>query len=142
MIHFSLGQKNACVLQESSRRISVIDILTNRSLAGCLRVALQRGSSGATPMSILILLVFLSGAVLGMKFRVFILAPAVGLSILAVCAVGYARGDAPPTLLVAATLALTAIQIGYLAGILTRHAMVSTRGGSPRKAPLQAHSIH
>ena len=91
-------------------------------------------------MSILILLVFLSGAVLGMKFRVFILAPAVGLSILAVCAVGHARGDAVPTLLVAATLALIAIQIGYLAGILIPYTLV--RGGSSRKAPLQAHSIH
>jgi uncharacterized protein YqgC (DUF456 family) len=93
-------------------------------------------------MSILILLVFLSGAVLGMKFRVFVLAPGIGLSVLAVLALGCARGASLPTLLVAATLAVVAVQIGYLAGILTRHTIMSARVGSSRKAPLQAHSIH
>ena len=92
-------------------------------------------------MSILILLLFLGGAALGMKFRVFILAPAVGLSVLAVFAVAQARGDALPTLLVSTLLAVIAVQIGYVAGILTRHALVSARIGSSRKAPLQAHSI-
>jgi hypothetical protein len=92
-------------------------------------------------MSILTLLVFLSGAVLGTKFRVFILAPAIGLSVLAVFAVAQARGDTLPTLLVSALLAVIALQIGYLAGILTRHALVSVRIGSSRKAPLEAHSI-
>jgi hypothetical protein len=92
-------------------------------------------------MSILTLLVFLSGAVLGMKFRVFILAPAIGLSVLAVFAVAQARGDPLPTLLVSALLAVIALQIGYLAGILTRHALASVGIVSSRKAPLQAHSI-
>jgi hypothetical protein len=86
-------------------------------------------------MSILTLLVFLSGAVLGMKFRVFILAPAIGLSVLAAFAVAQARGDPLLTLLVSALLAVIALQIGYLAGILTRHALVSGR------IPFQAHSI-
>jgi 4-amino-4-deoxy-L-arabinose transferase-like glycosyltransferase len=92
-------------------------------------------------MSTLILLAFLVGAVLGLRYKVLILAPAMGLAILAVIATSLAHHYSLPTTLIAGVLALTCVQIGYLGGILTRYAMILTRGGSQRNASVQAESV-
>ncbi len=91
-------------------------------------------------MYTLILLVFLSGAVLGMRFKVLILAPAFGVTIIAVFAAGMARSEDLPAILLAELLALICVQIGYLGGVLTRYTMTPTQAGSRRKAPLQTES--
>jgi hypothetical protein len=92
-------------------------------------------------MSILILLAFLTGAVLGMRFKVFVLAPAFVFAAIAVFAAGIVRGDSLRAMLVAGMLALISLQIGYLGGILTRYAVTLARAGSRRKTSLQAQSI-
>ena len=92
-------------------------------------------------MSTLILLVCLTGAVLGMRFKVLILAPAIGVTFIAVSATGMARGEGLPTILLAGLLALICLQIGYLGGVLTRYTMTPARAGSQRKAPLRTESV-
>jgi hypothetical protein len=91
-------------------------------------------------MSMLVLLVFLTGAVLGMKFKVFVLAPAMGLAAIAGFATGMIRGDSLHAILLACTLTLIALQMGYLGGILTRYAMTLARNSSRRKASLHLES--
>ena len=91
-------------------------------------------------MSMLILLVFLTGAVLGLRFRIFVLAPAAGVTLVAVCATGIARSDGLIVILLAGMLALICLQIGYLGGILTRYTMLLAHARSQRKASLQAES--
>ena len=91
-------------------------------------------------MYTLILLVCLTGAVLGMRFKVLILAPAIGVTIIAVFAAGMARGVDLPAILLAGLLALICLQTGYLGGVLTRYTMTPARPRSRRKAPLQTES--
>ena len=89
-------------------------------------------------MSMFILLAFLLGAVLGMRFKVFILIPAIGFALIALLAGGIARGDNVSAILIAAVLSSSSLQIGYLGGILTRYSIAIARAGRLRKASLQA----
>lgn len=89
-------------------------------------------------MSMLVLLTVVIGALLGLKFKVFILAPAVGFAIVAVVAIGMVRGEDLLAILLAALMALIGLQIGYLGGILTRYAFTSARAETRRKASLRA----
>lgn len=90
-------------------------------------------------MAILILLVFLSGAVLGMRFKILILAPAAAGVIVAAVATGMVRGENLSAVLLAGLLAIICLQIGYLGGILTRYTITLARAGS-RKTSLQTES--
>jgi hypothetical protein len=92
-------------------------------------------------MSTLILVIFLTGAVLGMRFKVLILAPAMGLAILAVIAIGVACAYGIPDTLFAGVLALICVQVGYLSGLLTRYTIALARAGSKRKASVQAETV-
>jgi len=91
-------------------------------------------------MFIPILLVFLAGAVLGLRFKVLALVPAMGLAIIAIAATGMARGYGVPAILIAAVLGLICVQIGYIGGLLTRYAMTLARAGSRSKASIPAES--
>ena len=91
-------------------------------------------------MFISILLVFLTGAVLGLRFKVLALVPAMGLAIVAITATGMARGYGLPAILIAGVLGLICVQIGYVGGLLTRYAMTLVRAGSHRKATVPAKS--
>jgi len=82
----------------------------------------------------------LIGAALGMRFKVLILIPAIGLGFITILAGGIGRGDSASAILIAAVLASGSLQIGYLCGILTRSGIASARPGSPRKATWQAES--
>ena len=93
-------------------------------------------------MSALVLLAFLTGAALGMRFKVFILFPAIGLALIAILAAGIARSDSISAILIAAVLASTGLQIGYLCGIATRYSVALARVGRTRKLMLQARSTH
>jgi hypothetical protein len=89
----------------------------------------------------LILVIFLMGAVLGMRFKVLILAPAMGLSTLAVIATSVACAYSIPDILIAVVLALICVQFGYLGGLLTRYTIALARAGSKPKASVRAESV-
>jgi hypothetical protein len=78
-------------------------------------------------MIISALLSLLTGAVLGMRFKVFILPPAIfviGASILAIeVATSHTAGWA----VIVAAAAVTTLQIGYLCGVGVRHAVALAR---------------
>jgi len=89
-------------------------------------------------MSMLILLAFLLGAVLGMRFKVFILIPAIGFALIGILAGGIARGNGVSSTLIAAVLASSCLQIGYLLGII--YSVALNRAGRQRKASIEAES--
>ena len=69
----------------------------------------------------------LAGAALGLRFKVVILVPALALTMLFAAMVGVTRGDQFWSIAVAMILLGTAIQVGYLAGILIRAKIASVR---------------
>src|SRR5258707_15796488 len=71
---------------------------------------------------------FLAGAALGLRFKVMILVPALTLTMLFAVIVGVTRGDQFWSIAVATILLGTAIQVGYLAGILIRAKIAWVRG--------------
>ncbi len=87
-------------------------------------------------MPMLILFVFLTGALLGMRFKVLILIPTVGIAVIAILCLGVLRGDAASAILFPAALAWAALEFGYLCGSATRYSIVRAR--RPRKVVLQA----
>ncbi len=91
-------------------------------------------------MSAPIFLAFLIGAVLGMRFKVLILIPAIGLAWIVILAAGIARSDSISAILIATVLASTCLQIGYLCGTVTRYSVALARIGRTRKDSLQAQS--
>jgi hypothetical protein len=76
----------------------------------------------------IVIIHFLAGAALGLRFKVMILVPALTLTMLFAAMVGVARGDKFWSIAVAMILLGTAIQVGYLAGSLVR----------PKIAPVRA----
>ena len=69
----------------------------------------------------------LAGAALGLRFKVVILVPALTLTMLFAAMVGVTRGDQFWSIALAMILLGTAIQVGYLAGILIRAKIASVR---------------
>jgi hypothetical protein len=67
----------------------------------------------------------LAGIALGLRYKVFILVPAVGLIIMFAVAGGVAHGDRLWSILLAMMILGTAVQFGYLAGIMIRAAVGS-----------------
>jgi hypothetical protein len=67
----------------------------------------------------------LVGIALGLRYKVFVLVPAVGLTIMFAAMGGIAHGDRLGSILLAMTIPGTAVQFGYLAGIMIRAAVGS-----------------
>ena len=67
----------------------------------------------------------LAGVALGLRYKVFVLVPAVTLTIMFAAMGGIARGDRLWSILLAMAILATAIQFGYLAGIVIRAAVGS-----------------
>jgi hypothetical protein len=82
----------------------------------------------------------LVGAALGVRFKVLILIPAVAFAFIATVVAGVARGDSASAILIAAVLAGSSVQIGYICGIFGRYGLTMARAGSPHRAPLKAES--
>jgi hypothetical protein len=61
---------------------------------------------------------FVAGIALGLRYRVVILLPVVVLAIIFALIGGIARGDPVWSIVLAAAISATAVQLGYLAGIL------------------------
>jgi hypothetical protein len=87
-------------------------------------------------MPMLILFVFLTGALLGMRFKVLILIPAVGIAVIAVLWAGALRGDAASAISLAAALAWAGLQFGYICGSAAQYRIALAR--RPRKVLLRA----
>ena len=75
----------------------------------------------------MVIIHFLAGAALGLRFKVMILVPALTLTMLFAAMVGVRRGDKFWFIAVAMILLGTAIQVGYLVGILIRAKIASVR---------------
>jgi hypothetical protein len=74
-------------------------------------------------MIALSILSLLAGGMLGMRFQVVALAPAIGLVLIAVAGVGTARGSDIASIVLAMIVAATCLQMGYLASSATRLVM-------------------
>jgi hypothetical protein len=70
---------------------------------------------------------FLAGVALGLRFKVMILVPALISTALFGTIVGLTRGDEFWSIAIAMILLGTAIQVGYLAGMLFRAKIASAR---------------
>jgi hypothetical protein len=82
----------------------------------------------------LIILNILCGALLGMRFKVFILFPAILVSVGLNADIAAAHGSGLWPTLLAIALSLTGLQLGFLGGLVTRHAMAASR--APRSHAL------
>jgi hypothetical protein len=80
-------------------------------------------------MLTLSLVSLLAGAVLGMRFKVLILLPAISAALLAILAIGITSAAAFSTIALAMVLATTCLQLGYLGGVTARHGVALTRDG-------------
>lgn len=89
-------------------------------------------------MTILILLSFLIGAVLGMRYKVFILGPIIVANVTIILVGGAVAGVDFSTLFLATILAIICLQIGYFCGIITRYSMALARSGRSTKEPRTA----
>jgi hypothetical protein len=67
------------------------------------------------------------GAVLGLRFKVFVLVPAIALSSAASWGVGIAHGNSFWSILLATLFLMTALQVGYFAGTVIRFGVAKAR---------------
>ena len=74
------------------------------------------------------MMALLIGALLGLRFRVFILVPAVVIGSATILSVGIARSDSIWPTLLATVLAITALQVGYLSGAVVHFSIAKARG--------------
>ena len=74
----------------------------------------------------------LIGAVLGTRFRVLVLFPAMVLGFALVAAVAAFKGSAMSSAVLAAAIYAIALQVGYLGGLFTRYCMAAVRVASRR----------
>ena len=77
----------------------------------------------------------LIGAMLGLRFKVFILIPAVILAVVGVAGIEFARGDHAGSVPLAIILTATALQVSYLVGLIAR----ATFKGINMASDIQAH---
>jgi hypothetical protein len=78
-------------------------------------------------MPTLVILSFLLGAVLGMRFKVLILLPVTASAVVFDTVSGIANGAYASTVFIAVVLTAICLQFGYFCGIMTRYSMVPAR---------------
>ena len=86
----------------------------------------------------MVLLVFsvMIGIVLGLRFNVFVLFPAISVALLGTAAVGIGRGERLGFVVLTIVFVGSALQIGYLVGVIARAVWASHRvlnANAPRK---------
>jgi hypothetical protein len=79
-------------------------------------------------MMILILMGVLVGAVLGLRFKVFVLVPAICGALAIVVVDGIARGDGLLRLVLTMITIAMALQLGYILGTVVRFVDTTSRG--------------
>ena len=67
-------------------------------------------------MTLLALETMIIGAMLGLRFKIFVLAPAIFLSAMSNLGIAIAQNSGAWSALLAVVLAITALQVGYLGG--------------------------
>jgi hypothetical protein len=80
----------------------------------------------------------LIGAVLGQRFKVLILGPAIVISLAAIIAFAIALHNSLWSTLFVMALITTALQIGYLGGIVTRFVIAAARVGRDSRGTIAA----
>ncbi len=75
----------------------------------------------------------LIGAVLGMRFRVFVLVPVITLVWIVLGALGFANGVRPLLVIADMLFAGATLQFGFLLGLMTRHFIVGIRAPYHRR---------
>lgn len=75
-------------------------------------------------MTILAMVAILVGAVLGLRFKVLILLPAIAVALTAILAAGLASADGLPRMALAAVLTISGLEVGYLFGVTARYLTV------------------
>jgi hypothetical protein len=86
-------------------------------------------------MPILVTFAFLVGTLLGMRFKVPILIPAVGISAIAVICAGILLKSSIGDILFRAALAWAVLQLGYFCGLATRYSIAFARRPSKVSIP-------
>jgi hypothetical protein len=89
-------------------------------------------------MMMVLLVCLLIGALLGQRFKVFILVPAMVPAVALAVIVAEVHGAALWQILVTAFMAATSLQIGYLAGVGVRHFTMVERASRLRPRRLAA----
>ena len=87
-------------------------------------------------------IVFLVGATFSVRFKVLILLPAIGLAVVGIAVPGIAHGDSVGAVMLTTALVATAVQIGYLFGVVTREVTASLgvpAGADPLRLPTVLH---
>ena len=72
---------------------------------------------------------------MGMRFKVLVLVPAIGLALITIVAVGFAGGNSLFAVAIAAALASCCLQLGYVFGAFTRYGLASDRFAKPPVQP-------
>jgi len=85
-------------------------------------------------MLILTMISFLIGVVLGLRFKVFILVPAIGLALAMVAVNG--AGDGTWQLAGTMVLVATFLQLGYLGGVILQFGVCATRTADHGRASM------
>jgi hypothetical protein len=85
-------------------------------------------------MMMLLLISLLLGMVLGQRFKVLALLPAMAFVLLGVSSAGLAGSQGLWLTVIMAVGAIASLQIGYLAGISIRYFLAAARAGKPRTA--------
>jgi hypothetical protein len=82
---------------------------------------------------LLAIFTFLVGAVLGQRFTVFVLVPAILVTLGVAIGLGIALAQTPGTIVLATVAAVVCLQIGYLAGLGIRQ-LIQARASRLRSA--------
>jgi hypothetical protein len=86
-------------------------------------------------MSTLALFSTLLGAVIGMRFKVFVLILAILFAVIVTLAYGTAFATSGSRILIAIAVASSCLQIGYMFSLLARYGATLAREGRPGDAP-------
>jgi hypothetical protein len=84
------------------------------------------------------LISLLGGMVLGQRFKVLALVPAIAVSLPVAIGVGIAHSDGFGRTVLLAALAVASLQIGYLLGVAIRYSLAAARTSGLRTASVHA----
>jgi hypothetical protein len=71
-------------------------------------------------MTILAIAAIIAGALLGQRFKVFVLIPVTAIGLATAFCIGMAHDNSLRSILLAMVLAISALQLGYLGGVVIR----------------------
>jgi hypothetical protein len=84
------------------------------------------------------LICLLAGMVLGQRFKVLAVVPAIATSSLVAIGFGIAHSEGLGRTILLAALAVASLQIGYLLGVAIRYSLAAGRTSGLRTAPIHA----